>query len=495
MNCLEIEKLVIQYHIMKNGKLICPKELASKTWKDLNKLTCSKEVVLYGAGAMCECFLREYGCDYRIKYIVDSKIKEGEVKYLYNKGVYSPNKLKNESNVVVIITTINNIGEIYENILEMNKCVCFSFAQMEYNKKTNRIGVAYLKLNKKKQKRIEKYIYIRNIERAEIYRLNNRTNDTRQLLGDRYLYLLHMDKMINGLIEQSGNQELKYEQIDYYFKHKYKNEYSPNFFNPESFNEKNIAMQLNEENSQLFARVTDKYEMRKYISEVLSTDKYTLPIYGIWNDEKSVDLSKLPKSFVLKCTNGGDGNRIILVKDKDSISLQDIQFAMSDWVGEYKSLYYSSFNGAFKNVKGRIIAEELLYPEDETDRVLDYKYWMFNGNLGLFYISEEVFDEYGKHVETKVSYYTADKQPYKNVKMRSFEEVENCSIDSRFEEMLEIAEHLAAPFEFLRVDFFVTKSRYVISELTLTPSGGMIPFDSYEMDKEIGRMWRKDIKE
>ncbi|MFO7571619.1 MAG: ATP-grasp fold amidoligase family protein, partial [Gaiellaceae bacterium] len=56
-------------------------------------------------------------------------------------------------------------------------------------------------------------------------------------------------------------------------------------------------------------------------------------------------------------------------------------------------------------------------------------------------------------------------------------------------EMVELAERLAAPLDFLRVDFFVVGSRVVVGELTSYPGAGASLVDPEEFDLELGSWW------
>jgi hypothetical protein len=59
-----------------------------------------------------------------------------------------------------------------------------------------------------------------------------------------------------------------------------------------------------------------------------------------------------------------------------------------------------------------------------------------------------------------------------------------------FSRMIYLAETLAAPFEFVRVDFYVTaENTIVFSEYTFSPAGGTQIY-SHEVEKRLGALWR-----
>jgi hypothetical protein len=55
--------------------------------------------------------------------------------------------------------------------------------------------------------------------------------------------------------------------------------------------------------------------------------------------------------------------------------------------------------------------------------------------------------------------------------------------------MREIAEVLAKPFDFVRVDLYLHKGEIRFSELTHYPRSGQYHYDPFEFDAELGRLW------
>ena len=65
----------------------------------------------------------------------------------------------------------------------------------------------------------------------------------------------------------------------------------------------------------------------------------------------------------------------------------------------------------------------------------------------------------------------------------------------KYDQMLRLAEKLAADFPFVRVDLYEIESRIYFSEFTLTPVGGFIPFNPPEWDLKLGSMLRLPVKD
>jgi len=58
------------------------------------------------------------------------------------------------------------------------------------------------------------------------------------------------------------------------------------------------------------------------------------------------------------------------------------------------------------------------------------------------------------------------------------------------DKLLEFAAKLSAPFEFVRIDFYLSPDKICFSEYTFTPSGGSISFSgNINLEKELGDKW------
>jgi hypothetical protein len=63
------------------------------------------------------------------------------------------------------------------------------------------------------------------------------------------------------------------------------------------------------------------------------------------------------------------------------------------------------------------------------------------------------------------------------------------NIHNEYNTMIELAEKLAAPFEFVRIDFYLdNEGRIYFSEYTFTPNGGK-QFYPMELERHLGKLW------
>ena len=58
-----------------------------------------------------------------------------------------------------------------------------------------------------------------------------------------------------------------------------------------------------------------------------------------------------------------------------------------------------------------------------------------------------------------------------------------------YEEMKELAKILSKGFPFLRVDFFDTKEKLYLAELTFNPGGGFVPYCPESFNRKLGDLF------
>ena len=147
--------------------------------------------------------------------------------------------------------------------------------------------------------------------------------------------------------------------------------YSLNLDNPRSLSEKIQWIKLNC-NLELLAPFVDKYEVREFVKKRVG-EKYLVPLIGIYDHFDQIDLHSLPSAFAMKATHGSGWN--ILVNDKCQVDWNKARAQMKKWL---KSNYYDvHLESVYKNIKGRIIIEELI--RDSSGDLKNFKFYCCNG--------------------------------------------------------------------------------------------------------------------
>lgn len=249
--------------------------------------------------------------------------------------------------------------------------------------------------------------------------------------------------------------------------------YVPNLSVPKTFSEKIQWLKLYWHDP-LIVKCADKIGVREYVEKTIGSE-YLLPCYGTWNTPEDIDFTSLPDQFVLK-VNWGCGQNIIC-KDKKALDCEKAKEQLNEWMQIKNNHYYWALEWSYKNIKPAIMAEK--YIDAPNDNLFDYKIMCFNGRAeNLFVVSE-------RKSSLKVTFFDRNwnKLPF----TRKYPN-HPCDIKrpKQLEQMLKLAEQLAAPFPFLRVDFYIAEDRLYVGELTFYPGNGMETFEPFEWDRKFG---------
>lgn len=251
--------------------------------------------------------------------------------------------------------------------------------------------------------------------------------------------------------------------------------YELNLENPKTFNEKVMWTKLYYQNP-LITVCSDKFAVKDYVKATIG-EEYYVPTIASWDDPDDIDFDALPEKFVLK-VNWSSGYNII-VKDKSQLDIPETRKTLKKWMEPDRNSYYQYFNWGFKHAKPVVYAEE--YLEQIDGQVYDYKFFTFSGEVKALFIATDrssgsvtfdFFDREFNHLPFTYGH-TGHANPLP-------EKPKN------YEKMIELAEKLAKPFPFVRVDFYETGDKIYLGEMTFYSGGGLLFFDPVEWDYKFG---------
>lgn len=248
--------------------------------------------------------------------------------------------------------------------------------------------------------------------------------------------------------------------------------------NPQRWTEKLQLYKMYYRNPVLHQCV-DKYEVRKYVESKGCADNL-VKLYGVWDHASEIDISKLPVSFVLKTTNGGGGEDVVLVRDKDKTDLiEKVKFLDAKRVKEVNGGREWAYTGI---KKPRIIAEELLVNTENPEAgVEDFKILCFNGQPWYIIVDKD------RYIDHKRNFYTTS---WERLSVTTdHEQFETPYPEPKnFKEMIEVARKLSADFPFVRVDLYNIDGKIYFGELTFYPWTGYVQFTPDEFDFTLGKL-------
>jgi len=261
--------------------------------------------------------------------------------------------------------------------------------------------------------------------------------------------------------------------------------------NPETFTEKIQWMKLYYAHPDL-QRCVDKYGFKQYVQEKLG-EGYTATLIQVWNSPKEISIRDIPADkFVLKSTLQGDGTFIIPVADKSALDIDKVEKEIKENWFDTRKLLTNSFCSAYYGAKPRVIVETFV--EEFANCANDYKLFCFHGEPAFFYVAEDHFKNGENSDVYPITFFDLDW----NVMDVSYgEHATNPHVEKphHLQQMIEIAGKLSQDFAFVRVDFFDTKDKLYLAELTFYPGGGLVHYHPESFDKKMGDMLKLDIKQ
>lgn len=232
--------------------------------------------------------------------------------------------------------------------------------------------------------------------------------------------------------------------------------------NPKTFNEKLNWLKVHDHNP-IYTQMADKYLVKSLVGRILEEKVNIAECYGVWNSFDKIDFELLPKRFVLKATHDSSGATICkdkLTFDKKSAKLKFDRFLSFN-------NYWGHREWVYKEIQPQIIAEELL--EDGSGCELqDYKFWCFNGEPKIMYMTNKGENIYENFYDMKFNPVMID-----HGFPRRFPEYTK---PNEFDEMRSLATILSKNIPFVRVDFFDINGKIYFGEFTFYDWGGLRPF-------------------
>lgn len=248
-----------------------------------------------------------------------------------------------------------------------------------------------------------------------------------------------------------------------------------NLSTPETFNEKLNWLKLHDRQDQ-YTLMADKFEVRSYVKEVLG-EEYLIPLIGLWSKAEDIEFDKLPDQFVLKCTH--DSASVIICKDKrnfdEKAAIEKLNQSLAT------NYFYASREWPYKNIVPRIIAEQYMVDESNTE-LKDYKIYNFNGEPMLIQVDFGRFSHHQRNLYTIDWEYIDEEIEYPRNPDIVINKPDN------LDEMLQFARLLSKGIPSVRTDFYSINGKTYFGEITFYQEGGFARFSSDKFEKKLGEL-------
>lgn len=250
--------------------------------------------------------------------------------------------------------------------------------------------------------------------------------------------------------------------------------------NPRTFQEKLIWLQFYGKSNWLKPKCSDKLGLHEYALEMVGKD-ICVPVIREYESLADILLDELPNEFILK-TNHGSG-QFVICKDKKGFDLEGAKKKLASWL----SMPYGvkSCEPHYLYIKRRCYAETLLKNRN-CDPVDNYKLFCFNGKPKLIQMEcdlrtpNERFHFYDMDLKlTDICRTDHPSKPH----LAKFD-----VLPTRLDLMKSYAEKLAAPFKFVRVDFYEVNGEVYLGEMTFVPGAAKLNFKNPNVSIQLGDM-------
>ena len=255
--------------------------------------------------------------------------------------------------------------------------------------------------------------------------------------------------------------------------------YELNLNNPKTMSEKIMWLKLYYHNP-LVTKCADKFALKDYVANVIG-EEYVVPVIESWINPDHIDFSTLPDQYVMK-VNWSSGY-LKIVKDKSEVDEEKLRKQLKAWMRPYRNAYYQSFNWGFKNMPAVVFAEK--YMEQPEGELYDYKFFCFNGKVEIMFIAT---DRFNKDKTTSHDFFDKDFNPLDITFGGRAHVPDKITKPINFDKMKELAEKLAKPFPFVRVDFYEVDGKIYVGEMTFYPGGALLKYEPAEWETKLGDM-------
>ena len=252
--------------------------------------------------------------------------------------------------------------------------------------------------------------------------------------------------------------------------------------NPVTFNEK-IQWAKLYDNDPLRTTLSDKLAVRDWVAERIGQE-HLIPLLASYDRAQDIDFDKLPNQFVLKANHGSGYNAI--VRDKRTTSLSQLRQRAARWL---RSNYVYSFGYEFQyqGIERRLLAER--YLENLDGDMPDFKFWCFDGHVAYIeYISGRKGSSFNLtflHPDWTVAPIRRKDHPQHDATIPR---------PDNLDEMIDLAECLAAGFPHVRVDLYrLDDGTILFGEMTFTTNSGVCVWESQDTDALLGSLYHLPI--
>ncbi|WP_223034489.1 ATP-grasp fold amidoligase family protein [Hanstruepera marina] len=300
-------------------------------------------------------------------------------------------------------------------------------------------------------------------------------------------YLYHNTSLgntiINAFFEMRKYFEIRFMDERKYVINQYKANFNkfPDLDSPKTLNEKIIWLKLNDR-TDLHTKCADKLLVRNYVESVIGS-KYLIPLYYHSSDISDLTPENFPNDnpYIIKTNHNSSGGFIV-----SNSQLTDWKLIRKKINKLLKQNYYlESKEWQYKNIVPAFLVEKLL-KDKNGDLPFDYKFHCFNGRVEAIQVDLDRFSNHKRNFYDRswnLMPFTWSQWKDNNPLWPNGHGIDK---PSNFQTMIDLAEQLAKPFVYVRIDLYNVDGAIYFGEITFHHGGGCERIYPESWDLELG---------
>jgi len=221
----------------------------------------------------------------------------------------------------------------------------------------------------------------------------------------------------------------------------------------------------------------DKYAARKYVSDTLGLESVLKPLIWHGTDPAAIPWDDLPDDYVIKPNHLSGAFRFVRgglpAADRPAVEKQCRAWLARDYAP-------FALEWAYRDVPPRILVEALL-----DNKPHSFKIHVFRG------VPRHVQVNAGGVEDKNARTFTFYTPAWEKMDVEKYDRFPAGDIDrpDQLDDMLAMASMLAAPFDYVRVDFALAGHRIYFEEMTHYPTSGHATVCPVSFDAAWGGLW------
>lgn len=250
----------------------------------------------------------------------------------------------------------------------------------------------------------------------------------------------------------------------------------PNLRCPRTFNEK-IAWRKLYQHDPRFPIFSDKIAVKAEIARLIGA-QHIIETLWVGSNPEDIPFDALKPPYVVKVNHSYGGS--VFIRTAQDIKRDEIVGSMRQELGFPHGHTFREWG--YSGIPHKVMVERMIkMPDDEVPE--DYKFFTYHGRVHFVQFDRDRFREHKQNLYDR----EWNLLPVRYISPPTSEPV---SRPANLDEMIDLAEKIGAPFDFVRVDLYSPPQGILFGEVTFYPNAGLQGFTPKDWDYKFGEPWK-----